>query len=175
MARGTSFADPCRSRSLTTGYVLAMTPRSAMTVCLVLLACACSAARPAARPQSAYQPGQEYSFRARPGDPAPRFVVLKVEARPQVGTIVHIAVRGVRIANANAPSGYSDHVGHSPFTEAAIDRSDVTLEATGVALPDFAEGYRLWREASDRGEAGVFSIPLSEYLDAMEAIVAEAR
>ena len=157
------------------GYGRAMSSRSTVVAFLVSLVCACSsAAQPSAQPpqpqqpqaqQSKYEPGQEYSFRARPQDPAPRFVVLQVEARPELGTIVHVAVSGVRIENPSAPAGYSERVGHSPITAVALDRSDVKLERVGVPLPDFAEGYRMWRDAN----GGVFTVTLSEYLDVLEA------
>lgn len=49
-----------------------------------------------------------------------------------------------------------------------------TLEVTTCATPfpslwdyDFAEGYRLWREAFDTGKGGVFSITVA---DAFETV-----
>jgi hypothetical protein len=35
-------------------------------------------------------------------------------------------------------------------------------------LPDFLEGYMQWRDAFDRGKAGVFQISVAEAIDRLE-------
>ena len=44
----------------------------------------------------------------------------------------------------------------------------------GVDLPADEGGYRQWREAADRGEAGVFTLTLAELLDLIGRAVAPA-
>jgi len=38
-----------------------------------------------------------------------------------------------------------------------------------VDLPDYEEGYTMWKEAFDAGSAGVYTITIAEAIDVMEA------
>jgi hypothetical protein len=102
--------------------------------------------------------GQRWRYRTRPGDEASRVVILKIESSPQAGTIVHVAVDGIRVPCKPEPM----RSGHAPFARDAVLASITELEAEKVELPSFSEGYRMWRDAFDRGEGGVFTISLAE-------------
>jgi|SRR4026207_823247 hypothetical protein len=117
---------------------------------------------------SKYHPGEEYSFEGRPADDQPRFLVLKVDAHPKLGNIVHISISGVRIKNAQAPKGIFDHVQHFPMAEPALDKSRAKLLKSGSIVPDFQSAYQEWRKPFDQGKAGIWSAPLAECLQAME-------
>jgi hypothetical protein len=108
--------------------------------------------------------GQEWRFRARAQDPDPRLVIDRLETLPKVGDVVHVSIRGVRIRNPRAPGGYSDTIGHMPFSRAAVESSITTLLQESVALPDFEEGYQEWRKA----QGGVFTVSVLEGLEFME-------
>lgn len=56
----------------------------------------------------------------------------------------------------------TERLGHFPITAESLQQTG--LEVVGHLSPnaDDMEGYRVWREAFDRGEAGVFSVPLEE-------------
>jgi len=136
-------------------------------LCTLLLALASCGKQP--EPSiSKYKPGNEYSFAGRPADEKPYFLVLKVDAHPKEGNIVHIAIRGVRIINPKAPKGFSDSIGHFPISEAALDKSSPTLLQTGAPLPDFKEAYQLWRKPFEEGKAGMWTAPLAECLQALD-------
>lgn len=111
-----------------------------------------------------FRAGQEWRFAGRPSDPKPTLVIVKVEALPKVGDVVHISVRGVQIRNSRAPAGYVDSLPHLPFSPAALQRSVTSLVADSVALPNFEPGYEKWRQ--DQG--GVFTISVREALDLAE-------
>ena len=64
---------------------------------------------------------------------------------------------------------------HLPFAESAIEQSVTTLERESGPVPDFAEGYRLWREAFDAGKGGVFSIAVADAFDAVTSIARNAK
>jgi hypothetical protein len=55
-----------------------------------------------------------------------------------------------------------------PFNKAALDQSVTRLIRENAALPDFSEGYGLWRRAFDAGQGGVFSITVAEGVKFME-------
>ena len=124
---------------------------------------------------SKYKPGQVWSYKTRPKEESSRITILKVEPHANLGDIVHIRVSDVKMQSPAAPDGLAKVIHHSPFAEEAIDASVVELLAEDVELPDFAEGYDLWRESFDKGEAGVFTIPVAQSIEAMERVIDQAR
>src|SRR5206468_1347317 len=93
----------------------------------------------------------------------------RVEAAPKLGQIVHIHVNGLRLRNKRAPGGLSDQVGHMPYAGDALRKSLTKLESSNAPLPAFEDGYRHWRGAFDKGEAGVWTAPVSEAIAGMES------
>ena len=86
----------------------------------------------------------------------------------KLGRIIHISLRGLKIKNPRGPDGISEDVNHMPFLEAAIEKSGLKLLKEKVDLPDFEEGYGIWRRAHDAGEAGAYSITVAEAVGVME-------
>src|SRR5688572_12477161 len=113
---------------------------------LVLLAAGCE--RPPGRsPDTAFEPGQVWTYWTRAGEEGSRVIVCRVEdGGGSVGQIVHIHVTGLRMKKKDAPGGQVDHVPHMPYSADALRRSVRKLEATGKALPpSFEEDYHQWR------------------------------
>jgi hypothetical protein len=118
--------------------------------------------------ESVYRVGQRWSYQARPHETASILVVVRVDRHPVLGVIVHVSVTGLSIRNPSASSGIAEEVAHLPFSEAAIDGSVTGLLEENPILPDFLEGYMQWRDAFDRGKAGVFQISVAEAIDRLE-------
>jgi hypothetical protein len=116
---------------------------------------------------SLYQPSQIWSYHTRPGEEDSRLTILQIDA---FGTerIVHIRVDGFSFPG---PKGKPIHtIPHMPVFEEAIDRSVVSLLETGAPLPEYQEGYNLWREAFDQGAAGAFRITVAEAIEAIAGV-----
>jgi hypothetical protein len=73
-------------------------------------------------------------------------------------TIVHVAVSVVSLPCQSEAA----NIGHLPFTIAAVQASVTSLENAQVPLPDYREGYEIWRAAHESGSAGVFNVPIAE-------------
>ncbi|MBV9926805.1 MAG: hypothetical protein JOZ96_17430 [Acidobacteria bacterium] len=116
--------------------------------------------------ESKYKVGQVWSYKTRPDEKDSTFVVLKVENHPKLGNIVHIALRGLRLKKPNGD--FIEGASHLPFAEEAINKSALKLVKEKAELPDFEEGYGLWREAFDAGKAGVYTISVAEAVGVME-------
>lgn len=116
--------------------------------------------------ESKYKVGQVWSYKTRPGEEKSTFVVVRVESHPKTGNIVHIALRGLKLKRPGG--GLIEAANHLPFSEAAIGKSAVKLVKEKAELPDYAEGYRLWREAFEAGEAGVYTVTIAEAVGVME-------
>ncbi len=116
---------------------------------------------------SKYEPGQVWTYKTRPGEESSRLTIVKVEPHDEIDVIVHIYISDVAIDCPSAPDGVVRNIHHSPYTEGAIDRSVKELESTTDKLPDFKEGYAVWKEGFDEGEAGVFDINVKEGVQVM--------
>ncbi len=127
-------------------------------------ASALAAQQGATRPVSPIHAGQEWHYRTRPGEEASTLIVLRVESDAKAGTVVHIALRNVRIRNPRVPGGYSTSLPHAPISEAALRASITELVADSVALPDFQAGYDEWQ----RAHGGVWSISVAEIVATVE-------
>lgn len=103
-----------------------------------------------------YQPGQVWQYKTRQDGQSSRITILKVEALPKLGTIVHVRVDHIRLRNcAGGPE--SDNIQHMPFTRDAIERSVTKLENNAVKIPDLG-GYEEWKAAC----GGVYTITVAE-------------
>jgi hypothetical protein len=102
-----------------------------------------------------------WAFKTPAGQSNAKLTILRVESDSKLGTIVHIALTGVSYGNGQTA------IRHLPFKESAVEQSVTTLERESGPMPDYAEGYRLWREAFDAGKGGVFSITVAEAYDAV--------
>ena len=115
-----------------------------------------------------YLPGQIWTYRTRPGEESSRLTVVRVDEDRDYGTIVHVTIADLEIRTDEAAGGVARTVTHMPFDEQAMDDSVLELIASDVDLPDYREGYDLWREAFDRGEAGVFDCEVAAAVEMME-------
>jgi hypothetical protein len=117
---------------------------------------------------SKYRPGQTWSYKTRKGEESSRIIICKVEPHEKLGNIVHVHVTGVAIKSPASRDGIARTIHHSPYAEAAIDKSVTALIAENGDLPDFNEGYREWKQSFDKGKAGIFTISVAEGVDVME-------
>jgi hypothetical protein len=111
--------------------------------------------------------GQQWRYTTRPQEPNSTLTILKIETHPKLDTIVHIAVSDVVIPSPGSDTP-RESIGHMPIDASILESSVTQLAQQSVPLPDFAEGYQVWREAFDQGKAGVFSRPVSECVGFME-------
>jgi hypothetical protein len=109
-----------------------------------------------------YQPGQVWQYKTRPDEQGSRITVLKVEALPKVGTIVHVRVDHIRLRNCTG-GPEPDTFQHMPFAREAMERSIAKLEKNDVNIPDLG-GYEQWRV--DCG--GVYTITVAEAIKVAE-------
>lgn len=119
-----------------------------------------------------YAAGQVWTYHHRPGEDGSRLTVLRVETEPGHDPFVHVAVGGLAVRAPQAPAGVVREMGHLPFSADAIDRSVLELVETGPE-PPAGDGYTAWRAAFDRGEAGVFTVPVGEVIAMLEQSLAE--
>ena len=106
--------------------------------------------------------GQQWKYFSRSESPDSTLIVLKIEAHPQFGTIVHVSVSDDVIPVFSSESYGESDIGHLPIDSEVLEKSVTELVKEDVFLPDFEDGYQSWRHAFEHGCAGVYSCPLSE-------------
>ena len=151
-----------------------MTPRGGVFLLLAFLIAAGCGEQPAALTDttgSRYQVGQIWSYKTRPQEPQATLTVVKVESHPKLGTVVHVSLQGLQMKNPQAPGGYSDTLSHLPMSVEALNKSVIKLLREQEPLPDFQDGYKEWRRAFDKGEAGIFTVTVAEAVGFAETAI----
>jgi hypothetical protein len=150
-----------------------MARRIAPPLLLLLVALgACGSTGPATGPElqtttdAKFAPGQRWKYHTRPGEEDSLVQVLRVESSGKRGTIVHVALTGLHLHGAGGKE--VTHADHLPIGRAALDASVVSLVDADTALPDYAEGYRLWKSAFLASKGGFFTVPLAEVVDFLQ-------
>lgn len=118
--------------------------------------------------------GQVWNYVTRPGESNSRIVIVRLDDDEEYGNIIHIHISDVEIPNPQAPKGKTTYIAHLPYAEPALEKCVTALEKHAERLPDYEEGYRLWRKAFEQGEAGVFDLPVQEAIDLVEQSIGES-
>lgn len=124
---------------------------------------------------SKYHTGEEYTFKARPSEPNAMLTIVKVEHQDSIGNIIHVRVDSVKVKTSEEPVKYSQVITHMPFSEAALDSSGLRRIGKAKVTPYYQEGYNEWRTSFEKGDAGVFSIPVSKAVEYMEVTMLKGR
>ena len=118
---------------------------------------------------SKYKVGQVWAYRTRPNEPHSLLTIVKVELQHGTAVAVHIHVDGLNLKPAESGGLPGTTASHLPFSEEALDASVINMVDHVVVLPDFEEGYLMWREAFLEENAGIFSLTVAEVMDFIES------
>ena len=118
---------------------------------------------------SKYKIGQVWAYKTRPNEPHSRLTVVKVELQHGTEVAVHIHVDGLNLKPSESGGVPGTTASHLPFSEEALDASVTDMVDHVVVLPDFEEGYMMWREAFLEGNAGIFNLTVAEVMDFIES------
>ena len=114
--------------------------------------------------------GQIWEYHTRSSEIESQLIVVKIDHSDQ-GRIIHISVTGLHLKNPHAPYGYGKLLPHLPIAESALQESVTQCVGRTDELPDYTEGYEIWREAFSKGEGGYFAIPVAECVEYTEQIL----
>ncbi|REC62848.1 hypothetical protein DRF65_08480 [Chryseobacterium pennae] len=120
-----------------------------------------------------YSVGQEWNYKTRPIEANSTLTILKIEEYPKTGKVIHISISGLKMRNPDSPSGFAEKLTHIPMSEEALDKSVTKVYKENSKMPDSLEmdGYSTWKKEFDKGDAGVFAIPVSEIVSVMEKLI----
>ncbi|MEO0593607.1 MAG: hypothetical protein AAFZ38_08510 [Myxococcota bacterium] len=111
-----------------------------------------------------FKPGQVWRLNGEWDGLTPTATILRVEDSDKLGRVVHLCVDGIELPGPNEQPMRS--ISHMPFSKAAALKS-LTVSSEMGSTSGELDGYETWREAFDKGEAGVFTATIKETVDAM--------
>lgn len=115
-----------------------------------------------------FSTGQVWTYKNRAGEDGSTVLINKVESHPKLGKIFHVSIFGVNVKNSKIAGGISTDLPHFPVSEETLNRSVVKLIGKKEPNPEYLNGYNVWKEAFDNGEAGIFTITLAEIVGVIE-------
>lgn len=118
-----------------------------------------------------FKVGQVWKYNNRDFEKESTLLLLRIDVEEDE-EIFHIQVDGLNITNPNNLNEPIDIITHFPFSREALESSVVSYCGDGD-IPDFSEGYDLWRESYEKGDAGIFSISVGEAVQFMDETVNE--
>ena len=118
--------------------------------------------------KTTYKVGQEWSYKTRQGEENSTLKILKIEEYPKEEQVIHISIDQIKMENPHSKEGIVEELSHIPISKEALDMSVTNLKNEKSQLPDFNDGYNYWKKEFDKGNAGVFSISVSEIVSGME-------
>lgn len=125
-----------------------------------------------------YVVGQSWTYRTRPGEEASRVAIRRIDIEPEDGEVFHVSILGVKLRNHRLPGGIQPAMHHAAVSRASLDASLLEPDGQADAEVNWRDGYDVWRQAYDNGDAGIFDLPLADVLGYIERVVAasgEAR
>ena len=122
-----------------------------------------------------YSVGQIWAYKTRVGEEASRVTIAKIDDEEVYGCIYHIYVDRLQIRNHHLATGVQTELHHAPVNEETLDKSVTKLVGIEKALPDISEGYTVWREPFEQGDAGVFNISVAEIINVIERVANQSQ
>jgi hypothetical protein len=122
-----------------------------------------------------FREGQIWRYDTRPGEETSRLFIARIDRGLGYEPIYHIYLDGLQLKNPLFPGGMQDHLPHAPVTRQTLEASVTELVEEGAAMPDIAEGYATWLLAFEKGQAGIFTLPVKEIVQVVEDAFAQAK
>jgi hypothetical protein len=119
-----------------------------------------------------YAVGQAWTYRTRPGEEASRLMIRHIDVEPEDGEVFHISILDVRLRNHKVEGGAQPAMNHAAILRVGLDASALQLDGSADADEAWRDGYAVWRQAYDNGDAGVFDLPVADILGYIEKVVA---
>ena len=119
-----------------------------------------------------YAVGQSWSYQTRPNEDSSRIAIRRIDIEPEDGEVFHISILDVKLRNHRVPGGLQPAMNHAAVARATLDASLVEVKGAADSDESWRDGYAVWRQAYDNGDAGIFEIPIPEILGYIEMVVA---
>lgn len=117
--------------------------------------------------------GQIWAYQHRPGESRSTLQICQIDDDARLGRIFHISVFQVQIPTPGG--GLCEAMPHLPVSLETLQQSVTTWQQDAPVPGDYREGYQIWREAFDQGDAGIFTLSVAEILDITARMAAQGH
>ena len=118
-----------------------------------------------------YSEGDVWSYKTRPGEEKSTVLINKIEDGKRLGKIFHISVYEVKVKNPHFSGGFTTELPHFPVSEETLKKSLLKKVGNRKSNSEYVEGYKIWKKEFDGGNAGIFTIPVSEIVGFIEETI----
>lgn len=124
-----------------------------------------------------FEVGQEWFYKNRKGEDHSTIHIFEIVDAPDGKRMMSISFSDVKIFLHRKDKEAMNYMPHIPIFEEMLRAEVIQLapedyQATNRATSEEEfEGHNVWKEAFDNGEAGAYTIPLSEILDGIQTAV----
>jgi hypothetical protein len=115
-----------------------------------------------------FKPGQIWSYQTRAGEEASKLYIARIDRGLGSRALFHLYIDGLQLKNPKFPGGEQDHLVHLPISREALEASVTELLQSDAAMPDISLGYADWLLSFEKGQAGVFTIPVAQAIQHIE-------
>lgn len=112
--------------------------------------------------------GQIWRYQTRAGEEDSRLFIARVDRGPSGQAIYHIYLDRLKLRNPLMPGGMQDHMPYAPVTRESLDASVIELLQSNAEMPDISEDYAVWLLAFEKGQTGVFTMPVQQIVQHIE-------
>ncbi len=121
-----------------------------------------------------FKVGQVWQYDTRKGEEKSLLYIVHIDEEESPAKIYHIYIDNLAIKNPYQESGIQYELPHAPVDEETLTNSITNLVSENSPMPNISNGYSSWRNAFDKGEAGVFNIPVKKIVQYIEEIIENA-
>lgn len=122
-----------------------------------------------------FKEGQVWKYETRENEDSSQLIILKIEEYPKNQIIVHIAIDDVKIKSPENKDSIITYIEHLPFYLKALERSVTKKVKDNYTIPDFNDGYDVWKLFFDEGDADAFSTSVKEAVEYTEATMEQEK
>ena len=124
-----------------------------------------------ASPTHVFEEGQTWSYRTRPGEDSSRVHIYRIDTIPSGAPVFLSYVTGIRLVGGGRTL---TRFGLLPLSQAALDRSVVSMVGRADSAKDMASGYERWQEGSDEARGFLVEERLDSALERIQQMLPTA-
>ncbi|HEC00929.1 MAG TPA: hypothetical protein ENI91_04485 [Sphingomonadales bacterium] len=114
-----------------------------------------------------FEVGQVWMYETRDKDQGSTLTIVKIDNMKE-GAIIHISIEDVNIHKFVSGEKFAESISHLPINEKSFRTSLIKLIGKTDKLPEYQEGYGIWKKEFNTGKAGVFDISVAQCVEYVE-------
>lgn len=115
-----------------------------------------------------YKCGQVWSYNTRENERQSKMTIFRIDKDRKDVPIFHVSLDRLALKNPHHRDGVIKDLPHTPLSITGMNCSTLKMIKTSADYSEQNEGYAAWLSAWRRGEANIYSVPVSDIIDFVE-------